>query len=181
MPPKEPSIALPTGPPELLARIIIGLANGSSVRIAPKGSEQFSTFMQLDRGDERLMWRWLDALVQKAKDEPVASPAARTRALNEIRDAFGDVELRGARKSAVVKGGRISLNFDLELFAPTNRAKLGWFFANVCNAGYDKYIRWCPECTQFFFDKPSGRPIKWFCTPAHANAFRQREYRSRQS
>lgn len=155
---------LPIGPPEALAKVIIEIANKPN----------------LSHGNQRLVRRWLDGLVHKIRSEPAPSAAARRRVLQDIKDAFSEVELRDITKSAIIRDCKISLDFHFDLRADTFRAEMGYYFATVINDGYDKFIRFCPECGRFFFDKPSGRPIKWFCTPAHNNAYRQREYREKQ-
>lgn len=151
------------------AQTIVHLANGKTVRTAPAGTDEFRE-LKLDAQERRLMERWLNAL-----------PRPGTRVLKQIDNAFKQIRPTGFFMNSAVRDGRIQSSIDILLDAPTNEAQLAWLFANVLHFELGKNIRRCPECSIYFLDFPSRRPIKQFCCANHSNAHRQRKYRERKS
>lgn len=152
-----------------LAQTIVDLANGKTMNVAPPGTDEFRE-LKLDARERQLMKRWLNAL-----------PSPGTRVLKQINDAYKQIKPTGCYMHSEVWDGRIQLSIDVPMDVPTTEAHLAWLFANVLQFELGKNIRHCPECSVYFLDFPSKRPIKQFCCANHSNAHRQRKYRERKS
>lgn len=142
------------------------------IHLANHGTYDYDdAVIALSEEDKATLHRWLSEF-----------PSPRPRTLKQIAAAVGTLKGSG-EVDATARGSKIYLNLDYRFTADTNMQVFAYLMAAVLSKGhaFAECIRRCPECGTYFFDKPSGRPIKQFCKPEHSNAFRQRKYRRRKS
>ena len=121
----------------------------------------------LSEGERDMLLRWLSKF-----------PRPSGPILREIATAAQLLTLDYVNVTAPIRHGEISLGFDVKLRAPDNRVFLAYMIATVLSDGYGDNFATCKDCGKWFFDVPSGRPMRKFChKPCDGNAYRQRQLR----
>lgn len=152
------------------AEILVRFANGAdTVEFAPPGSDDFET-LHVEESKRKLLRRWLRGAWLSRRDT-----------LREINAAFKQITLDSYWMDSEVTANELKINLQIALVKPTIEAQFAWLLANVMHFGFLQNIRCCPECSIYFTDYPSKRKIRDYCSPAHSNAHRQRQYRKRKS
>ena len=118
--------------------------------------------------DRQMLIRWLSKL-----------PKLPPRMLNEIADYAKQVEPQSTEIVSMVKNGRIELRAITNCLPSASNVAYGYVMASLLSAGHGENFAKCPECDTWFFDVPSSRPMKKFCSQAHANRHRQRKFREK--
>ncbi len=119
-------------------------------------------------GDRQMLIRWLSKL-----------PKLPPRMLTEIADYAKQVEPQSTEIVSRVKNGRIELRAITNCLPPASNVAYGYVMASLLSAGHGENFGKCPECSKWFFDIPSGRPMKKFCNKKHANRHRQRRFQEK--
>ena len=142
---------------------IADFANG-----ARKKMETTTGMSDSTEGDQQMVIRWLSKL-----------PKLPPRMLKEIANYAEQIEPRAAEIASKVIKGHIELRAYTYCLPPTSNVSWAFLMASLLSAGHGENFAKCPECGIWFFDVPSGRPMKKFCSQAHANRHRQRKYREK--
>ncbi len=136
------------------------------------GGGVFQGRVDLLNGNSEMVKRWLSGLPRQGKG-----------VLDEISAYLQTVKVGMPGVGAEVRKGQVIFGANVLLTAPTGSAVLAYMMASILKADFGKNIRCCPQCARierkpgpWFTDFPKGRRIKTYCTPAHQNAFAQREW-----
>ena len=119
-------------------------------------------------GDRQMVVRWLSKL-----------PKLPPRMLKEIADYAKQIQPQSTKIGSAVDKGQISLWSNTKCLPPSNKIAYGYLMASLLSGGHGENFARCPECGVWFFDVPSGRPMKKFCSQPHANRHRQRKFREK--
>ena len=118
-------------------------------------------------GDAQMLRRWLGTL-----------PSPPRGVLKDITAVTQSITLGKARVVAPIKGQSIDLAAHFELDIPDPKAALGFMLASILATGYGENLRQCgnDRCGIWYFDIPSGRSMKLYCSPKCSNSARQRRH-----
>ena len=152
---------------EYLAEELVDVANGD-YDITRSGLMPGGAGLKYAEGDRKMVVRWLSKL-----------PNLSRMMLKEISEYCLEIEFGTRAVSANPKGGKINLKSSLLCYPKTTRAMFAYMMAALLDAGYSENFGNCPECGTWFFDIPSGRPMKKFCNSKHANKHRQRRFQEK--
>ena len=152
---------------EYLAEELVDVANGD-YDITRSGLIPGGAGLKYSEGDRQMVVRWLSKL-----------PKLPPRMLKEISEACIEIEFGTRAVEANPKDGKINLKSSLLCFPKTTRAMFAYMMAALLDADYAENFGNCPECGTWFFDIPSGRPMKKFCNSKHANKHRQRRFQEK--
>lgn len=120
------------------------------------------------KGDQQMLIRWLRKL-----------PNLPPRMLKEIAELAGAIEPMKTEIQTKVSEGAVFISALTICLPTTGTVALGYLMASVLSSGYRENFGCCPECGTWFFDIPSGRPMKKYCSPEHSNRYRQRKYQGK--
>ena len=149
---------------EYLAEELVDVANGD-YDITRSGLMPFEAGLKYSEGDRQMVVRWLSKL-----------PKLPPRMLKEISEYCLEIEFGTRAVSANPKGGKINLKSSLLCYPKTTRAMFAYMMAALLDASYAENFVKCPECGIWFFDIPSGRRKRVYCTKQHQQRFRQRRW-----
>ena len=141
------------------------VANGESI-------SRFKTadgWVYPSEADRKMLIRWLSKL-----------PKLSLAMLKEIAKYAVQVKPESTKiHVGITKKGAIEL-FSITTCSPP-AANVAFAYAMAALLSYDcgENFGCCPECGTWFFDIPSGRPMKKYCSPEHSNRYRQRKYQEK--
>lgn len=157
-------------------QILANCANGKRNRdVVNVGIAQFAVTPTDD--DQALVSRWLMCAAKRR------IPKLTLETIAECAEQF---QPNVSRVRAIPHKGSIVFGFQFSSGGSVNldnRGVFGVMMASLLSSGYRDNFGYCEKegCeTPYFFDIPKGRPMKKFCTTAHANAVRQKRLRDRQ-
>ena len=125
-------------------------------------------WVALTEGDRQMFMRWLSKF-----------PKLPPRMLTEIADYAGMIEPVSTDITSVVRKGRIYVSSQTECLPNSTKSAIAFLVVAIMYVRCLDSFVCCPECGTWFFDIPSGRPMKKFCSPQHSNRHRQRKYREK--
>ena len=118
--------------------------------------------------DRKMLIRWLSKL-----------PKLPPRMLKEIAEYAGQVKSKSTDIHSSIERGRIRLFSITNCTSPAANVGFGYAMAALLSYDCGENFGCCPECGTWFFDIPSGRPMKKYCSPEHSNRYRQRKYQEK--
>lgn len=119
-------------------------------------------------GDRQMFLRWLSKL-----------PKLPPRMLTEIADYARMIKPVSTVIDSRMAKDRIYLFSKTKCLPPSTKSGIAFLVAAIMYVQCLDGFVCCPECEKWFFDLPSGRPMKKFCSPQHSNRHRQRKYREK--
>lgn len=147
----------------LVGEELVRFANGATYTFETSNGSVSAT-----EEDRQTILRWLSKV-----------PKLPPKMLTEISRYAGMIEPGPTVIHSAVRGGRVFLLSSTTCLPPSSVSALGYLVAILSYFEYLDSFGRCPECGVWFFDIPSGRPMKKYCSPEHSNRHRQRKYRQK--